>query len=137
MEIVKTMAWRYLWTLLWTLLLIVPGIVKAFAYSMVPYILADNPEIGYRRALQLSQEMTRGHKWNILVLGFSFIGWYLLGAMLLMVGVFFVHPYFEATMAELYGALRKEALEKGLCSPEEFYLDQTDYVLDHQGPIEF
>lgn len=32
-------------TFLWSLLFIIPGIVKIFAYSMAPYILADDPEL--------------------------------------------------------------------------------------------
>ena len=33
--------WMYLFTFLWSLLFIIPGIVKAIAYSMTPYILAE------------------------------------------------------------------------------------------------
>ena len=39
----------YLWytvlIVLWTLLLIVPGIIKALSYSMMPFILKDHPEM--------------------------------------------------------------------------------------------
>ena len=31
--------------LLWTLLLIIPGIIKTYEYRMVPYIVADQPDI--------------------------------------------------------------------------------------------
>lgn len=37
MAIVKGMLWKSFLTLLWTLLLIIPGIVKAYAYGMVPF----------------------------------------------------------------------------------------------------
>lgn len=36
---------KQLFTFLWCLLLIVPGIVKAYEYMMVPYILAENPDM--------------------------------------------------------------------------------------------
>ena len=45
--------------------------VKSLSYSMVPYILTDNPAIGYSRALKLSIAMTHGHKWRMFVLGLS------------------------------------------------------------------
>jgi len=122
LDIVKTMLWRGFLNFLWFLLFIIPGIVKAYAYSMVPYILADNPNIGYARAVELSTEMTAGEKMDMWVLDLSFIGWYLLGTLLFLVGVLFVMPYENATKAELYLVLRQQALEKGVCSYEELRL---------------
>ncbi|WP_214626036.1 DUF975 family protein [Paenibacillus agaridevorans] len=121
-DIIKTMFWRGLLNFLWYLLLIIPGIIKSYAYSLVPYILADNPNIGYRRAVQLSNQMTRGHKFRIFVLDLSFIGWFLLGLLALFVGYLFVLPYYNATKAELYLTLRKEALERGMTAPQELRL---------------
>ncbi|MCU6712087.1 DUF975 family protein [Paenibacillus sp. J5C_2022] len=121
-DILKTMLWRTLLTILWFLLLIIPGIVKTYAYSQVPFILADNPNIGYRRAVDLSNRMTRGHKFRIFVLDLSFLGWILLGILALFVGVLFVWPYINATKAELYLALRQEALQQGVASSEELRL---------------
>lgn len=121
-DIVKTMIWRDVLNFLWFLLLIVPGIVKYYAYSQTAFILADNPNIGYHRAVELSNEMTRGHKLRMLVLDLSFLGWWLLGAMLFGIGTLFVAPYVFGTKAELYLALRSEALDKGLTSEQELRL---------------
>lgn len=121
-NIIKTMLWRALLNFLWFLLLIIPGIVKSYAYRMVPYILADNPNIGYKRAVELSTKMTGGHKFKMFVLDLSFIGWYLLGMLALLVGTLFVLPYVNATQAELYLVLRQNALDDGLCSYEELQL---------------
>jgi uncharacterized membrane protein len=125
MGIVKTMFVTGILIFLWTLLLIIPGIIKAYAYRMVPYILADNPNIGVRKAIELSNEMTMGHKFDMFVLDLSFIGWYLLGALALGIGVIFVMPYENATNAELYLVLRKEALASNMCSYEDLSLWQT------------
>lgn len=122
-DILKAMLWRGFINFLWYLLLIIPGIVKSYAYSMVPYILADNPNIGYRRALELSNYMTKGQKFSMFVLDLSFIGWYLLGMLAFFIGVIFVMPYVNATKAELYLALRQNALDNGVCSYEELLLD--------------
>ncbi len=88
---------------------------------MVPFILADSPNIGYKRALNLSEQMTGGHKFNMFVLDLSFIGWYLLGLLAFFIGIFFVLPYVNATQAELYLVLRKNALERGLCNYDELF----------------
>ncbi|HEX3031057.1 MAG TPA: DUF975 family protein [Bacillota bacterium] len=122
LNIVKAMLWRAFLNFLWYLLLFIPGIVKNYAYQMVPYILADNPEIGYKRAVELSNEMTRGHKFDMFVLDLSFIGWFILGFLALFIGVMFVFPYVNATKAELYLVLRNSALDRGICTPEELML---------------
>lgn len=119
LNIVKSLLWRAFINFLWFLLLIIPGIVKAYAYRMVPYILADNPNIGYKRALELSNNMTRGQKFKMFVLDLSFIGWFILGMLALLIGVLFVIPYVNATYAELYVVLRQNAIESGLCTDEE------------------
>ncbi|RJE88418.1 DUF975 family protein [Paenibacillus sp. 1011MAR3C5] len=122
MDVVGAMLWRGFLNFLWYLLLIIPGIVKSYAYSMVPFILANNPNIGYKRAVELSNQMTRGHKFRIFVLDLSFLGWIFLGLLACGVGVLFVMPYINATKAELYLALRKEALERNLTTGEELRL---------------
>jgi uncharacterized membrane protein len=121
-RIVVTMLLRGIYLILWTLLLIIPGIIKMYAYRMVPYILADNPNIGHSRAIELSNQMTMGEKFDIFVLDLSFLGWYLLGALALGVGVLFVQPYYDATNAELYLELREKAIKKGIISPGELKL---------------
>ena len=111
---------RYIFVFLWSMLFIIPGIVKSLAWSQVPYLLAENPGMSGKRARELSDQMTMGHKWDLFVLGLSFIGWNLLGALACGVGVLFVAPYVQATYAEAYAFLRAQALEKGLALPGEF-----------------
>ena len=110
---------RSLFLFLWSLLLVIPGIVMGYAYSMVPYLLAENPALDYRRALSLSKDMTQGHKWEIFVLELSFIGWFLLGALACGLGTLFVNPYYHSTRAQLYVALRAIALDRGIVTLSE------------------
>lgn len=133
LEIVKTVAWQALFTILWTMLLFIPGIIKGYSYILTPYIISDNPKIGYRRALKLSMQMTQGFKWKIFVLHLSFIGWYLLGLLCCGLGLIFLAPYFEATMAEMYGTMRLNAIDKGIITPAELNLSQLDYDADSWG----
>ena len=121
-NVVKTMFLRGLYIFLWSLLFIIPGIIMSYSYRMVPYILADNPNIGASRAIQLSKDMTYGHRWNTFVLDLSFIGWYILGAICLGIGTLFVNPYAYATDAELYLVLRQNAIERNMCTCEELLL---------------
>lgn len=127
LNVIKTMFTKGVYIFLWTLLLIVPGIVKTYAYRMVPYILSDNPSLDSDRVLELSIKMTDNQKWDIWVLDLSFIGWYLIGSVLLGLGVFFVHPYMDATNAELYLELREKALLTGACTYDELNLSEPVY----------
>lgn len=109
MNVVKIMFWRELKIFLWSLLFVIPGIIKSYEYSMVPYILAENPQISSERAFELSKKMTHGEKWKIFVLDLSFIGWRILGILCCCVGEIFLQPYVEATYAELYQVMREKA----------------------------
>ena len=118
-KIVSAMLLRDVQIFLWTLLFIIPGIIKSYEYRMVPYILAQKPDIGAKRAIELSRQMTKGQKFNIFVLDLSFIGWYMLASLVFCIGVIFLQPYIDTTMAELYNDLSKNALNKGLYEPVE------------------
>ena len=113
-NIVVTMFLRDLYITLWTLLFIVPGIIKELEYMMVPYILSENPGMERREAFEISRRMMDGEKWNAFVLQLSFIGWYLLSGLTCgLVGIFYVSPYVEATMAELYAYNKGKAFHEG------------------------
>ena len=93
---------------LWTLLFIIPGIIKSYSYRMVPYILSETPKLDYKEALNISKRMTDGEKFKMWILDLSFMGWYVLGALALFVGVLFVNPYVEATWAQFYLTMRRK-----------------------------
>lgn len=103
--VVKTQFLRHLYTFLWSLLFVIPGIIKSYEYSMVPYILAEYPNLSTDEVLQISKDMTYGHKMDMFILDLSFIGWYFLGSLLFGIGILFVDPYKEATYARLYNVL--------------------------------
>lgn len=113
-NIVKTMFFMDLFIALWSLLLIIPGIIKSYEYYMVSYILSENPDMPYKEALAMSKEMMNGHKLDTFILELSFLGWMLLGAILCGIGIFFVIPYIQATIAELYAVLRSNIGPTGL-----------------------
>ena len=114
LNVVKTMFLMNLKVLLWSFLFIIPGIIKSYEYYMVPYILAENPGISSKRAFEISKKMTDGEKFDIFWLGFSFIGWILLGTLACGIGVLFVEPYIQTTFAELYQVMREKAHERNI-----------------------
>lgn len=87
---------------LWALLLIIPGIIKFFAYSMAPYLLSENPNMSPTEALDESQRLMNGHKMDLFVLLLSFIGWFLLGLITFGIAFIWVIPYISAAQAEFY-----------------------------------
>jgi len=109
MKNVGTIFFRNLYTALWTFLLIVPGIIKSYEYKMIPYILADCPDIPRKEAFRISKEMMHGNKMDAFILDLSFFGWSLLSVITCgIAGVFYVNPYIAATDAELFLAIREE-----------------------------
>ena len=87
---------------LWSLLLIIPGIVMAYAYSMAPYILYENPDMRPIDAIRASKDLMRGNKWRLFCLEFSFFGWGILCALTLGIGYLWLRPYEETAKASFY-----------------------------------
>lgn len=106
-NIVKTMFFYQIKLILWTLCLIVPGIIKAYEYCMIPYILAEHPDMESAEVFERSRQLTQNNKMNIFVLGLSFFGWLFLGILCCGIGVLFVSPYIDITMTHLYLKLKE------------------------------
>ena len=105
--VVKTIFLRDLFLALWGVLFIIPGIIKAYSYRLVPFILADDPDLSGTDAITLSRQMMDGHKLDAFLLDLSFFGWEFLSALTAgILGVFYVNPYKAATDAELYKAIK-------------------------------
>lgn len=132
-----------LWYLLF--LLLIPAVIKALSYFATPYILADSPNVPGMDALTLSKKMMVGYKWKLFVANLSFIGWFaiMIGVEVLVIFllmyfagfdqsiatiwatlafyvpyVFFIGPYYEATMAGFYEEIKEQAKQKGIPGTE-------------------
>lgn len=84
---------------LWSLLLIIPGIIKYYAYSLVPFLLGDEKynNLDKLTLLKKSEEIMQGHKMDYFVLQLSFIGWHLLAILTLGILEFWIIPYQRIT----------------------------------------
>lgn len=99
-----------IFTFLWCLLLVIPGIIKAYSYSMTPYILIDNPELSVREAIRKSQQMMVGQKFNLFYLQLSFIGWFFLACLTGGIGFLWLAPYYQTSQAVFYQNLKNDVV---------------------------
>ena len=63
---------------LWKLT-IIGWFIKSYEYSMIPYILAENPNIKAKDAFELSRRLTDGNKFELFKLDLSILCWKILG----------------------------------------------------------
>ena len=96
---------RNLYIFLWSLLLISPGIVKSYAYAMTPFIMAENPDMSAKEAIEASKQLMHGHKDELFTLDLTFFGWDLLAILTLNIGYIFLNPYKNAAYAVFYKEL--------------------------------
>lgn len=99
---------RTIFVFLWALLFIIPGIIKALAYSQVYHLLADNPDLEPMEALKKSEAMMDGHKSRLFGLYLSFIGWYILCILTFGIGFIFLSPYIQTSVTHFYLDLKGE-----------------------------
>ena len=102
----STTALRFAYIFLWSLLFIIPGIIKAYSYAMVPYILEDRPELSAEDTIRLSTKMMDGHRWQLFCLHLSFIGWAFLCIFTFGIGYLFLKPYVLTAQADFYEDLK-------------------------------
>ena len=100
------------YNILW-FLTIIGGVIKFYEYKMIPYILADNPEMNRKEAFRISKEMMRHNKWRTFILDLTFILWNLLSLVTFgFLNILYVNPYQSATIAELYVTLKDKNIEE-------------------------
>jgi uncharacterized membrane protein len=96
-----------IFTFLWSLLFIIPGIIKAFAYSQTFFLMADDKKLSAGEAQKKSIAMMKGHKLDLFVLQLSFLPWAILCALTFGLAAIWVIPYTQTTLALFYENLKK------------------------------
>lgn len=87
----------------------IPSIIKTYEYMLIPYIMAENPNMPTKDAFALTKHMMMGDKFNAWVLQLSFIGWNLLSLCTCgILSIFYVAPYQAYTMAAFYKAMQQK-----------------------------
>ena len=112
--------WNFLWVFLWALLFIIPGIVKAYSYSMMFFVMAENKKISAQKAMDLSKVLTNGHKADLFVMDLSFLGWMILSALSCGIGMIWLYPYMTMAKTYAYYDLKKMTFSQGMLKPADF-----------------
>ncbi len=114
------MLWMQLKVMLWSLLLFIPGIIKAYAYTLTPYILYEYPNVSATEASRLSERIMNGHKMDMFIAQMSFLPWIIASAFTLgILNIVHVTPYMELTFAGIYEELKQIALDEGVITDAE------------------
>ncbi len=121
LNIAKISFFKNLEIFLWSCLFLFPGIIKSYEYAAVDYILAVNPKIDRKKALELSSRMMYGHKAELWEFHLSFFGWHFLGSFTCgILNIVYVAPYMNLALAEYFSALRVVSIQEGTITEEEF-----------------
>ena len=130
-----SMLLQYLW-----MFTIVLYPVKRYAYLLVPYLVAENPDLSPTEAIKLSSRMMKGHKWEAFLLEMSMLPWKLLSiATGGLVGLFLYNPYKESVLAEYHANIRALRIDEKLEGTEKLkdrylYEIPSDRVLKNAYP---
>ena len=90
------------------ILLIVPGIIISIMLVFTPYLVVDR-NLGPIAALKESARVTRGHRWEILILLALILLLNILGAIALIVGLLVTIPVSSLAIVHAYRSLTRAA----------------------------
>ena len=124
---------RSIYQILWSLT-IVMGFVKYYEYKMIPYILAENPNLSKKEVFRISKEISMGKKMEMFKIDLSLLIWGFLKIISLNItSIFYSDVYKECLYAEIYMQLRVNApndlCDNSLALPgfvDKFYVDKVN-----------
>ena len=117
-KVAVTLAMKVLFQTLWACT-IIGGVIKRYSYYLVSYIVAENPDIGWKEAITLSRKMMDGYKWECFKLEMSFLLWDIAGFLTLGISdLFYTNAYKIATYTEFYVQVRLLAKKNGVKGTE-------------------
>ena len=86
---------------------IIGGVIKHYQYLCVPYLLAENPDLSWKQARNLSKKMTHGYKWKMFLTEMSYIYLLIPGFLIPLSDLFLVMPIDYTMDTEMYFTLRQ------------------------------
>jgi len=103
--------------ILWSILLIIPGIIASYRYRLAYYILLDDPDKGVLQCITESKLLMHGKKLDLFIIDFSFIGWYILdGILLLLIPLPFMIPVISIWISPYTGLTRTAFYEERIAT---------------------
>lgn len=128
---------RDLKLILWSFT-IVGVFIKYYEYLMIPYVLAENPNISKKDAFKLSKELMYGNKFNMFKIDLSLLGYKILGLFTFnLFNIFYTNVYKETLYSELYVSIRK--IKYNTLTNKELLNDKKLYInnyIDESYPEE-
>lgn len=126
---------KNIYQILWSFTIVFAPI-KHYEYFMIPYVLAENPNIKRKQAFILSKELMNGYKFELFKLDLSLIGFNILNIFTFgLFSLLFLRGYKECIYAEVYIKIRRKKINnlsyKELLNDK--YLD-IQYRLDDEYP---
>ena len=82
------------------LVLILAAIVGILLFPL-PYLMAEDT-CGIWEAIKRSFKIMNGHKWELFIMGLSFLGWLILSVLTLGIGLLWLLPYIQVTLRIYY-----------------------------------
>lgn len=108
--------------------------IKFYEYSMISYILAENPNIKSKDAFRLSKELTNGEKFNLFKLDLYILLYKIIGLFTLIIfNIFYTNVYKETLYSEVYINLRRNNKDS-LLSDDKLDIDN---IVDSKYPDEY
>lgn len=89
-------------------LLVVPGVMLALGWMFASYLIVDKSRRPFE-AIKESWNLTKGHKWQLLLLVVTIIGLNILGLLALIVGLLVTIPISMLAIVHAYRTLEKNA----------------------------
>lgn len=77
-------------------------VVKGYLYSLSYYILRDNENMSNKEVVEESARLMMGNRWRFFWLPITFIGWIILSAFTLYIGMLWVMPYMMVAFVCFY-----------------------------------
>lgn len=106
LNVAKVMFLRNFFLDLWSLT-VFGGIRYYYVYRFIPYILAENPEIGWREAKKIAKQMSHLNKRRVFVTDLVFIFLNIISLFTFnLLSIFVLDPWQECVMADIYMELR-------------------------------
>lgn len=88
--------------LIWAFFLYILALYVFLGFSMIFFILAENPELSALDVVKASWQMMKGRRWNFIVFRLSFILWFFLGSITFGLAYIYVIPYVCVATANYY-----------------------------------
>ena len=95
------------------LLLVIPGIVASIALMFVPYLIIDR-NMGPIEAIKESVNLSKGHMWNLLMLGLLIIGLNVVGVLAFGIGLLVTIPVSALAVVHVYRWLLNPKDDEGI-----------------------